>query len=101
MYVPAGWAEKILKLARQAKIVKITTSPWVRDEIDSPRLQQNFPWPKSIPQPPYHGPFVVHQLVGHRHDGEKTILTTGRVIASTTDEVRSLTCIGDSSSGIE
>lgn len=74
IFIPAGWAKRIIAAAR-SRILKVTTSPWVRHGQD-----------------PFLGPFVTYQLVGHIHGEGKTIISYGGE-AITTKEAPSLTHI--------
>lgn len=91
-YIPAGWAERVIKLANSG-ILKVTSSPAVIHQTvgEAPQVGR---W--AFPGPTKHitflGPFVRHQVMGHKHDGTKCIVSMGEG-SQTTQEAPSMTIL--------
>lgn len=96
IYIPAGWAERIIKFVRAFRVLKVTTFPFVEHEreVEAPKRRAGG-WPYIPTNKYFQGPFVRHQLVAHRCGGDKAFINLGDEPCSSTVEISSIIFFND------
>jgi len=92
IYIPAGWGKRILRIAGSG-IIKLSVVPHVTHEISRPPTLACFGFVMET-HPPIHGPFVKHQLIGHKLQREQTVVLLNGEGGSTTENARSISMLG-------
>jgi len=95
-FIPAGWNDRIIRVADD-DIIRVTADPWIRLEVDRGCMRQGLLFGLKQ-RKPFLGPiFEKWQKIGCKKDGEKTVVCFNRESGSSTEEARSITMYGSTS----